>query len=149
MLQMPAIILKYHYCVKTHFCDIIHNLYGNYLNLISCLEYCSGLYIGLSLKSIHKLHLALNTAARLISGTHRHSYITPVLQQLNWLPITKRCQFKILILTFKTLHQQTPKYICDLFHWYTPTRALRSASSISLVASRSKTIRYGKRLIDT
>ena len=111
------------------------------------LDYCNGLYIGLP--SLYKLQLALNTAARLISGTHRHSHITPVLQQLNWLPIIKRCQFKILILTFKALHQQTPTYICDLFHWYTPTRALRSAYSISLVASRSKTVRYGKRLIDT
>ena len=117
--------------------------------VISRLDYCNSLYIGLPLKSLYKLQLALNTAARLISGTHRHSHITPVLQQLNWLPIIKRCQFKILILTFKALHQQTPKYICDLFHWYTPTRALRSASNISLVASRSKTVRYGKRLIDT
>ena len=51
--------------------------------------------------------------------------------------ITTTCQFKI-------------QYnICDLFHWYTPTRALRSASNISLVARRSKTVRYGKRLIDT
>ena len=81
--------------------------------------------------------------------THRHSHITQVLQQLNWLPIINRCQFKIPILIFKAFHQQTPKYICDLFHLYTPTRALRSASNKSLVASRSKTVRYGKRLIDT
>ena len=50
---------------------------------LSRLDYCNGLNIGLPLKSIYKLQLALNTAARLISGTHRHSHITPVLQQLN------------------------------------------------------------------
>ena len=114
--------------------------------VLSRLDYCNGLYIGLPLKSLYKLQLALNTAARLISRTHRHSHINPVLQQLNWLPITTRCQFKILNLTFKALHQQTPKYICDLFHRYTPARALLSASS---VASRSKTVRYENRLIDT
>ena len=43
----------------------------------------------------------------------------------------------------------TPPYICDLFHWYTPARILRSASTTSLVPNRHKTIRYGKRLIDT
>ena len=77
--------------------------------VISRLDYCNGLYIGLPLKSLYKLQLALNTAARLISGPHRHSHITPVLQQLNWLPMTKRCHFKILILTFKALHQLTAR----------------------------------------
>ena len=51
--------------------------------VISRLDYCNSLYIGLPLKSLYKHQLALNTAARLISGTHRHSHITPVLQQLN------------------------------------------------------------------
>ena len=32
---------------------------------------------------------------------------------------------------------------------YTPSRALRSASTTSLVPNRSRTIRYGKRLIGT
>ena len=77
--------------------------------VLSRLDYCNSLYIGLPLKSLYKLQLALNTAAQLISGTHRHSHITPVLQQLNWLPTTKRCHFKILIMTFKALHQLTAR----------------------------------------
>ena len=32
---------------------------------------------------------------------------------------------------------------------YTPSKALRSASTTSLVPNRSRTIRYGKRLIGT
>ena len=39
-------------------------------------------------------------------------------------------------------------YMCDLLHWYTPARTLRSAST-SLVPYRSKTVRYGKRLFVT
>ena len=62
--------------------------------------------------------------------------------------ISKRCQFKFLVLTFKVFYLQTPPYICDLFHWYTPARILRSASTTSLVPNRHKTIRYGKRIID-
>ena len=53
--------------------------------VLSRLDHCNGLYIGLPLKSLYKLQWALNTAARLISGTHEHSHITPVLQLLNWL----------------------------------------------------------------
>ena len=117
--------------------------------VLSRLDYCNGVYTGLPQKSLHKLQLALHSAARLITGTPIHDHISPVLQQLKWLPISKRCQFKLLVLTFKVLHLQAPPYICDLFHWYTPARILRSASTTSLVPNRHKTIRYGKRLIDT
>ena len=106
-------------------------------------------YVGLPQVSLHKLQLALNTAARVVSHTPRHEHITTTLQQMNWLPITKRCQMKLLVMTFKVLHQEAPQYIIDLFHWYSPARTLRSASSTSLVPQRGKTIRFGKRLIDT
>ena len=99
--------------------------------------------------SLYKLQLAQNCAARMITNTPRHDHITPVLQQLNWLTIQKRCQLKILVLTFKVLHNNYPQYICELLQWYTPARALRSASTTSLVPNRSRTIRYGKRLIGT
>ena len=49
-------------------------------------------------------------------------------------------------MTFKVLHSQVPSYMCDLLHWYTPARTLRSASTTSLVLNRSKTVRYGKSL---
>ena len=113
------------------------------------LDYCNSTYVGLPQVSLHKLQLAQNTAARVVSRTPRHEHITPTLQQMNWLSITKKCQMKLLVMTFKVLHQEAPQYIIDLFHWYSPARTLRSASSTSLVPQRSKTIRFGKRLIDT
>ena len=92
--------------------------------VLSRLDYCNRVYTGLPQKSLHKLQLALHSAARLITGTPIHDHISPVLQQLKWLPISKRCQFKLFVLTFKVLHLQAPPYICDLFHWYTPARIL-------------------------
>ena len=50
--------------------------------LLSCLDYCNGVYTGLPQKSLHKLQLALHSAARLITGTPIHDHISPVLQQL-------------------------------------------------------------------
>ena len=61
-----------------------------------------------------------------------HDHITPVLQHLNWLSIAKRCQYKLLVWIFKVLHQQAPPSVCELFHWYTSVRLLRSACSTCL-----------------
>ena len=113
------------------------------------LDYCNSVYVGLPQTSLHKLQLAQNTAARVASRTPRYQHITPILQQYNWLPIAQRCQLKLLVMTFKVLHLEAPQYIIDLFHWYSPARPLRSSLTTSLVPNRNKTIRYGKRLIDT
>ncbi len=113
------------------------------------LDYCNGLYIGLSLKTINRLQRTQNTAARVVSRTSRFSHITPILQNLHWLPINRRSQFKILVLTYKSLHRNAPSYLCDILNWYKPNRHLRSAGSTSLVPNRHRTIRIGKRLFDT
>ena len=104
--------------------------------VLSRLDYCNRSYVGLPQTSTHKLQLAENAAARVITSTPRHQHITPILNELNWLPITKRCQLKFLVLTFKVLYGQTPMYICEMFQWYTPARPLRSSSTTSLVPNR-------------
>ena len=87
--------------------------------VLTRLDYCNSTYAGLPQKSLYKLQLAQNTAARVVARIPRHHHITPTLQHLKWVPINKRCQFKILVMTFKALHSQVPLYMCDLLHWYT------------------------------
>ena len=55
----------------------------------------------------------------------------------------------ILVLTFKILYSDAPGYLCELLNWYHPTRHLRSANTTLLVPSRSKTVKLGRRLMDT
>ena len=68
-----------------------------------------------------------NTAARLIVRALRSDHMTPILTDLHWLPIPARLEFKILLLTFKCLHNQGPSYLRELLKFRNPSRTLRSS----------------------
>ena len=64
----------------------------------------------------------MNASARLIFCAPKHCHITPLLQQLHWLPIRLRIEFKILLITFKVLQGSAPKYLIDLISVLPPSR---------------------------
>ena len=115
------------------------------------LDYCNSIYTNLPRKSVatHRLQITKNSVVRFISRTTRCKHFTNVQVQLHWLPFKKICQFKILTMAYKASHQNTPPYICDMLNWYQPARTLRSASTTPLVPNRNRTIRYGRRVLDT
>ena len=55
-----------------------------------------------------------NAVARLITSSRKFDCITPILLNLHWLTVSERIKFKIILLTHKALHQQSPIYIQDL-----------------------------------
>ena len=93
----------------------------------SNIDYCDSLLYGIPFTTLNKLQKLQNCAARVITGTFRSHHITPVLEELHWLPIAFRVEYKIALLTFKCLHDQVPVYLKDLIKTHRPTRALSSA----------------------
>ena len=63
---------------------------------------------------MQKLQRCMNAHVRLIFCAPKHYRITPPLQQLHWLPIRLRFEFKILLITFKILQGSAHKYLIDL-----------------------------------
>ena len=61
-----------------------------------------------------KLQGVQNAAARHVVMQGKFCHITPVLNQLHWLPVSFRINFNILILTFKAIYELAPSYINDL-----------------------------------
>jgi len=63
---------------------------------------------------ISKLQRVQNAAARIALDLSKFCHITLALRQLHWLPVVKRIQFKILLLTFKVIHGLSHPYISEL-----------------------------------
>ena len=92
--------------------------------VMSRLDYCNALLIGIQQDLIEKLQRLQNSAARIVSRTRKYEHITPVLIKLQWLPIKFRIQFKVLLLVYKALNGLAPKYIKELLVPYKPRRHL-------------------------
>ena len=105
----------------------------------SRLDYCNGVFTGLSKKSIRQLQLIQNAAARVLTNTRKMDHITPVLRSLHWLPVSQRIDFKILLLVYKALNGLAPKYILDLLSPYEASRPLRSSGTGLLCVPKIRT----------
>ena len=110
----------------------------------SKLDNCNSLLYGLPKYTIQKLQNVQNAAARVIARLRKHDHITPTLIELHWLPIDKRIEFKILLITFTALNNTAPIYISDLVEPYRPARPLRSSklSRLKPVAFNLKNYGY-------
>ena len=80
--------------------------------------------------------------------TGRREHISPVLQELQWLPVRCRVDFKLATLMFKSLHGCASSYLSDACKSAPEaSRRLRSSSAITCVIPWFRT-RLGNRSFD-
>ena len=101
---------------------------------ISCrLDYCNALFYGMPDSELNRLQIIQNMAARMIVGAKWSEHITPILKKLHWLPVKARIDYKILLITFKTICVYSLKYLYDLIQLCQYSYNLRSSSSTNLL----------------
>jgi len=102
----------------------------------SRLHYCNSLLYRISDSLYRRLQAVQNATARLIINTRRCEHITPVLQQLHWLPVRQRVQFKM-----SCLYTLLPAYLAEdchlVCHWTDIRRACGSKPSHVLAITHS------------
>ena len=83
--------------------------------------------LGVNVRLILKLQMVQTLALRLITRQRccHHHHITPSLISLHRLQVRWRINYKILLLTYRALHDLVPAYIVDIISPYTPGRLLR------------------------
>ena len=112
--------------------------------ITSRLDHGNSLLYGISGHLLDKLQRTQNAAARVLTRSHKYDHITSTLVKLHWLPIRKRIEFKILLLTWKALNGLAPSYIKQLLTPYSPSRTLRSSSKFLLCTPKTFST-YGDR----
>ena len=127
-------------CLDQHTAEtIVHSLVSTRL------DYCNSLLFGISGYLIQRLQRVQNFAARVVCQLRRENHITPILRQLHWLPVSKRIEFKVILITFKVLNGRSPKYLQELVSPYQPVRQLRSSNQGLLTVPSTRLTTFGDR----
>ena len=106
--------------------------------VLSRLDYCNSLLLGISYQNLRKLQRIQNIICRVINRLKKHVHLTPYFINLHWLKIQERIIYKTSTFMYKCIHDLAPSYLLDLIDLQ-HGRQLRSANQMKLLVAKVRT----------
>lgn len=107
--------------------------------VISRLDFCAPLLMGVSNKTLNRLQLVINSSVRLVHGLKKRQNIDAILLAEGWLSVADRIKFRALLLLHGVITSGTPAFLAELLREYVPPRTLRTTSMHLLHTPRVRT----------
>ena len=107
-------------------------------------DYANSILFNSPAYNIARLQRAQNSLARVVLPKLSNLPTDSLFRHLHWLPVDKRIQFKVAVLTYKTISLGQPVYLRSLLNYYQPSRSLRSSGQ-QLLSLPTVSTEYGKR----
>ena len=98
--------------------------------------------------ALWRLQRVLHASARLVYGSSHYDHVTPLLRELQWLPIQARIEVRVGTLAFLCINGLAPTYLASELSKVTtlPGRTrLRSATAGSLIVPQIRHPTFGGR----
>ena len=87
----------------------------------SRLDFCNSALFGVSGYLLDRLQSILNAAARLVLKVSKYDHISGAMRnELHWLPIVQRINYKICLLVRNCLAGTGPVYLSEFATWWAP-----------------------------
>ena len=115
----------------------------------SRVDHCNGILFGAHSYLLDRIQSVLNSAARLVLNIPKFSHISAAIRdELHWLPIKRRIEFKIALMVRHCVVGTAPEYLKELCHPVSSAvgrQCLRSASRGDLTVPRYRLQTFGHR----
>jgi hypothetical protein len=105
----------------------------------SRLDYANTILYNATAANLHKLQRIQNALAKAFFPTYFRLSASELIHNLHWLPINKRIDFKIAVITYELLAQNQPTYLRNLFTFRESNQSSRSAHQNYLHQPRTRT----------